>query len=330
MGTTAEKLEYLIDTKEQIRTAIVDKGVSCPVGTPFRDYASKIASIQTGGGSGETVIDNWETRAKEAGVIDSTGCIANGTFTYAIRTTRSNEMVCLPGLNNDGDPITVLWSTSESMPSTLETTPYTPAFLRLSTVVIPNSGTHIIRIPTSYTFSAPNSYVVGFRAHALKNIIKAYISEEDIANATSACNAFRYNCLTLDLIDFFGNSTTSDVNKNSYKTFPVNWLKGTSVNILRFNNRTTSIAKCDDTIGGAYHSNFHIGKVIIPTSYVPTLQANAFGAIPPTSNMTTASFNYCGLITPNFRIYVNIDLVASFKAATNWAYYADYIEGIPM
>lgn len=46
MGTTADKLAYLAGTKSAIREAIIDKGVNVPEGTTFRQYASKIASIQ--------------------------------------------------------------------------------------------------------------------------------------------------------------------------------------------------------------------------------------------------------------------------------------------
>ena len=48
MGTTAEKLAYLADTKTDIKNAIVTKGVEVPEGTTFRGYADLIAGISTG------------------------------------------------------------------------------------------------------------------------------------------------------------------------------------------------------------------------------------------------------------------------------------------
>ena len=57
MGTTADKLTYLQGTKVAIHDAIVAKGVSIPVGTPFRDYATKISTIS--GGSSLAVADTW-------------------------------------------------------------------------------------------------------------------------------------------------------------------------------------------------------------------------------------------------------------------------------
>lgn len=48
MGTTAEKLAYLADTKTAIKDAIVAKGVEVPDGTTFRGYAGLISGISTG------------------------------------------------------------------------------------------------------------------------------------------------------------------------------------------------------------------------------------------------------------------------------------------
>lgn len=52
MGTTADKLAYLEDTKTAIREAIAARGVDVPEGTSFRAYAGKIGEISGGGGGG--------------------------------------------------------------------------------------------------------------------------------------------------------------------------------------------------------------------------------------------------------------------------------------
>lgn len=49
MGTTADKLAYLEDTKAAIRDAIAARGVDVPAGTTFRDYAARIGEISGGG-----------------------------------------------------------------------------------------------------------------------------------------------------------------------------------------------------------------------------------------------------------------------------------------
>lgn len=51
----ADKLNYLLETKELIKAAIEAKGVTVPDDATFRDYATLITSIQTGGGSNPLV-----------------------------------------------------------------------------------------------------------------------------------------------------------------------------------------------------------------------------------------------------------------------------------
>ena len=52
MGTTADKLNKLLETKQAIKQAIIDKGVDVSDDTVFADYPSKIASIESGSGEG--------------------------------------------------------------------------------------------------------------------------------------------------------------------------------------------------------------------------------------------------------------------------------------
>lgn len=56
MGTVADKLNYLNDTKQAIKQAIIDKGVSVADADTFRSYADKILSIQSGSGGLEYVL----------------------------------------------------------------------------------------------------------------------------------------------------------------------------------------------------------------------------------------------------------------------------------
>lgn len=59
MGTVSDKLTYLQGTKSAIKNAIEAKGVDVPTGTTFREYATKIGNITTGGGTGSETADEW-------------------------------------------------------------------------------------------------------------------------------------------------------------------------------------------------------------------------------------------------------------------------------
>lgn len=57
--TTADYLEGIINSKEEIRRAIVDKGVEVATGTKLVDFADKIRDIPTGGGVGWQPRSDW-------------------------------------------------------------------------------------------------------------------------------------------------------------------------------------------------------------------------------------------------------------------------------
>lgn len=48
MGTLADKLNYLNETKKQIKTALQEKGVEVLNTDPFRSYANKISEMSSG------------------------------------------------------------------------------------------------------------------------------------------------------------------------------------------------------------------------------------------------------------------------------------------
>lgn len=49
MGTIADKLNRVLESKSQIKDALISKGVEIPDDTPFRSYPSLVDNIQTGG-----------------------------------------------------------------------------------------------------------------------------------------------------------------------------------------------------------------------------------------------------------------------------------------
>ena len=63
MGTLKEKLNYLLETKEAIKQALIKQQVTVTEGDTFRSYADKIAGIEGGGGG------------SNAGSIDSNNMI---------------------------------------------------------------------------------------------------------------------------------------------------------------------------------------------------------------------------------------------------------------
>lgn len=69
--TTADKLQYLSEAKELIRQAIISMGVSVPVNTPLKEYATKILAISTDATA--TTDDILESKTAYAGGNKITG-----------------------------------------------------------------------------------------------------------------------------------------------------------------------------------------------------------------------------------------------------------------
>ena len=76
MGTTAEKLAYLNDTKTAIKDAIVSKGVEVPEGTTFREYADLIQAISSG--EGKYIWEKYEVNLASGGVDENTLLLLHG------------------------------------------------------------------------------------------------------------------------------------------------------------------------------------------------------------------------------------------------------------
>lgn len=71
MSTIAEQLAALAQIKEDIRQAIIDKGVAVSASTPFADYATLIGDI-SGGGGGIDPIYHWDFTGEDP-LIDKVG-----------------------------------------------------------------------------------------------------------------------------------------------------------------------------------------------------------------------------------------------------------------
>jgi hypothetical protein len=83
--STADKLNYLNETKEAIKTALVEKGVSVSDSDTFRSYADKIGEISSGGSGGSSTkyglnLDNILGDVDENGVLQAPTSKANLNF----------------------------------------------------------------------------------------------------------------------------------------------------------------------------------------------------------------------------------------------------------
>lgn len=102
MGDISEKLEYLNETKTQIKTALTNKGVAIADTDTFRSYADKIANLKTAPtlqAKSQTITTNTTTTIKPDSGYDGlsqvsiTTNIAGGTLSVpAITVTNGDKL----------------------------------------------------------------------------------------------------------------------------------------------------------------------------------------------------------------------------------------------
>lgn len=110
MGTMADKLRYILETKKAIKTSLINKGASINDSTPFRAYARAIDNMSFadegggGGGSGEQEIAyfdfiyNMETEecTPNCSYADVLSAISSGKYVIAkfgLEDPELNEVV---------------------------------------------------------------------------------------------------------------------------------------------------------------------------------------------------------------------------------------------
>ena len=216
MGTIADKLLYLQDTKSAIKDAIVSKGVTVPTGTPFRDYATKIGDITTGGGGSETA-DEWVRPTEWLPLPDNIDGVEKVSILNAVFDTDS-EFVAF----NFQGAYTVDWGdgTVENYNSSVKAEhkyDYTNASLNSDTVanygykqcvitITPQAGNNLTAIFLNHfhsTLGSNSSYdlTTGFLDIRINSLSCTNINIGQLASANYVKHTMLEQCLIGELAD---------------------------------------------------------------------------------------------------------------------------------
>ena len=301
MGTTAQKLNKILETKEAIRTAINNKGGTLTTTDTFASYPSAIDNLPSGG-------TDW---LKE--FLDET---KSAIYLFCGYSSSSQYSIWYSSLTYERLQKILSYNTTSSVTdmsgmfyycSKLTTIPQ----IDTSKVTYMNSMfsscSSLTTIPQLDTSNVTNMSSMFQTCQKLTTI-----PQLDTSNVTSMSNMFYY-CYELTTIPKLN---TSKVKSMSYMFYSCNKL--TTIDISHMNITSTSYSN------RFAQDCYSLTKLIIRNmNRIPTLSSNAFTNCYHFTGTTDPTYNPQGL--KDGRIYVPDDKVNELKTATNWSTYADII-----
>lgn len=288
MGTTAQKLNKILETKEAIRTAINNKGGTLTTNDTFASYPSAIDSLPSGGGGSlKTLLDAIQS--------------CEGLF-YQYKGTSVNDLISY----NDTENV-INMSYMYNGCSNLTTIP------QLNTSKVTNMSdmcyqcSNLRTIPQIDTSNVTNMDSIFYSCWNLTTI-----PQLDTSNVTNMKNMF-YECNKLVSKIQLNTSKVTNMAQMFYGCKKLTTIDITHMNITSTSNSNIFAYNC-----------YSLTKLIIrnmPT--IPSINSNAFNNCYHFTGTTNSTYNPQGL--KDGRIYVPDDKVDALKTASGWSTYADII-----
>ena len=324
MGTTAQKLNKILETKEAIRTAINNKGGTLTTTDTFASYPSAIDSLPSGGGD---PLKGYLDETKDAsymfsGYSDYTYTTWFRNLTYerlqkilSYNTTSSvtnmsgmfyycKQLITIPLIDTS---LVTNMSNMFSSCSNLTTIP------QLNTSNVTNMDSMFSRcsklttIPQLDTNKVTNMSAMFNQCSNLTSI-----KQLDTNLVTNMSNMFN-NCSKLTTIPTLDTSKVTDMSGMFNRCYMLTTIDITHMNI-------TATYRSDSFANNCYS----LTKLIIRNmTTIHALNSNAFNNCYHFTGTTDPTYNPQGL--KDGRIYVPDDKVNALKTASGWSTYADII-----
>ena len=342
MGTTVEKLNKVLKTKEAIRISINNKGGTLTESDTFSSYSTAIDNIQTGSGENplQYIIDNQEGNGKPScyylfyyykgtsldSVLKSLDFSKVTSMSCMFSSCSSLTTIPLFDTSNVTDMNKMFYYCSKltTIPlfDTSNVTDMQYTFYNCSKLTsIPQLDTSKVTY-MDYMFSSCSSLTT--------------IPQLDTSNVTTINSMFE-NCSNLTSIPQLNTSNVTNMQytfHNCSKLTSIPQLDTSKVTYMDYMfGDCTSLEKIDITklaSGTSQTNNFAyscktLKTLIIRTmDTIPTLNSNAFTNCYHFYGTTNATYNPEGL--KDGAIYVPDDKVEALKVATNWSVFADIIK----
>ena len=242
MGTTADKLLAISNSKVAIRDAIVAKGVAVPTGTVLSDYATKIGEITTGGGGGSETAEPWVRPTEWLALPDNVDGVQKVSILNAVFDTDSEFVALLCNgaytvdwgdgvVENFADNVKAQHKYTYSDVDLNSDTVVTFGYKQCIITITPQAGQNLLQVSFNQFHSAignPGSYdlVTGF----LDIRINASLCTSLLMGSTAAVN--KHSMLEQCLIGELDDTTLNDLFYDCYSLQSVS-IKDTS-NVTSF------------------------------------------------------------------------------------------------
>ena len=327
MGTTAEKLQKVLDSKNAIKNAINNKGGN--VGEKMSEYALAIENIQTGidtsdgTASAENMLAGTVAYAKDKRVVGSIETYdyegesgSTNTLKKLLDTTKSAYHLFYGYQGTSLDEL-ISYNDTENVEN-LQFTFY--------------GCSNLLKLPPINSKNATSTYTM---ARDCKNIKTTSVF--DLSNCTNSSYMF-YGCYELKEAYLENTNQIKNMSNMFYQdskleyVSPLNTDSVTDINRIFYN--CNKLKKVDftswDKLTSSSATNMMfidckvLTKVIIrKMTVIPVLNETAFTRAYHFTGEKDATYNPDGL--KDGRIYVPDNMVDQLKQATNWSAYADII-----
>ena len=301
MGTTAQKLNKILETKEAIRTAINNKGGTLTTTDTFASYPSAIDSLPSGGGD---PLKEYLDETKNASYMFcgySNGNMATtwyNNLTYErlqkiLSYDTTSSVNTMQGMFYYCKQLTTISSINTSLVTDMS--------------YMFGNCSKLTTIPQLDTSKVTSMKYMFSNCEALTTI-----PQIDTSSATNL-QGMLGSCSKLTTIPQFNTIKCTNMNSMFYGCYILKTIDITHMNITYSSNNNGFAQNC-----------YSLTKLIIrnmPT--IPALGSSAFTNCYHFTGKTNATYNPQGL--KDGRIYVPDDKVDALKTASGWSTYADII-----
>ena len=325
MGTTAQKLNKILETKEAIRTAINNKGGTLTTTDTFSSYPTAIDSLPSGGNdwlkelldesknasylfcgySQDSVNTTWYynityERLQNILSYNTTSNVTNmkGMFFYCSNLRK------IPLINTS---LVTDMSNMFNSCSDLRDVP------QLNTSNVTNMSGMFVGCSSLYTIpQLDTSKVTNMRSMFAKCSYLSTIPQLDTSNVLNMYNMFQ-GCERLTTIPQLNTSKVTNMYFMFYNCYKLTKIDITHMNITSTSNSNYFAQNC-----------YSLTKLIIRNmTTIPVISSSIFNNCYHFTGTTDATYNPQGL--KDGRIYVPDDKVDALKTASGWSTYADII-----